>query len=117
MLIAACMPNKSASPAVAKRVNGSSSRSAMASERSTTKANSATMARHRIEPNSSAATAKMKSAWLSGRMRLTVPSPGPRPSQPPEAKLPSAVSIWKPSWAASGLRNLSMRLVTCGTRV
>ena len=28
-------------------------------------------------PNSSAATAKTKSVWLSGRMRLTVPSPGP----------------------------------------
>ena len=34
-------------------------------------------------PNSSAATAKTKSAWLSGRMRFTVPSPGPRPNQPP----------------------------------
>ena len=34
-------------------------------------------------PNSSAVTAKMKSVWASGRMRLTVPSPGPRPSQPP----------------------------------
>ena len=28
-------------------------------------------------PNSSAPTAKTKSVWLSGRMRLTVPSPGP----------------------------------------
>src|SRR5256885_778413 len=34
-------------------------------------------------PNSSAATANTKSVWLSGRMRLTVPSPGPRPNQPP----------------------------------
>ena len=34
-------------------------------------------------PNSSAATANTKSAWLSGRMRFTVPSPGPRPNQPP----------------------------------
>ncbi len=30
-------------------------------------------------PNSSAVTAKMKSVWLSGRMRFTVPSPGPLP--------------------------------------
>ena len=28
-------------------------------------------------PNSSPATAKTKSVWLSGMMRLTVPSPGP----------------------------------------
>ena len=34
-------------------------------------------------PNSSPATAKMKSAWASGMMRLTVPSPGPTPNQPP----------------------------------
>ena len=37
-------------------------------------------------PNSSAATANTKSAWLSGRMRFTVPSPGPRPNQPPRRK-------------------------------
>ncbi len=41
-------------------------------------------------PNSSAATAKTKSAWLSGRMRLTVPSPGPRPNQPPRTNDSSA---------------------------
>ena len=46
-------------------------------------------------PNSSAVTAKMKSVCASGRMRLTVPSPGPRPNQPPLAKLSSAVSTWK----------------------
>ena len=34
-------------------------------------------------PNSSAATEKMKSVWLSGMMRLTMPSPGPTPNQPP----------------------------------
>ena len=37
-------------------------------------------------PNSSAATANTKSVWLSGRMRLMVPSPGPRPNQPPRMK-------------------------------
>ena len=34
-------------------------------------------------PNSSPATEKTKSAWLSGMMRLTMPSPGPTPNQPP----------------------------------
>jgi hypothetical protein len=52
----------------------------------TTNENSATTIRHSTIPNSSAATAKMKSAWLSGRMRFTVPSPGPLPSQPPRTK-------------------------------
>ena len=48
-------------------------------------------------PNSSAATAKTKSVWLSGRMRLTVPSPGPRPNQPPRWKVSSARSMLKVS--------------------
>ena len=39
--------------------------------------------RHSTMPNSSPATAKTKSAWLSGMTRLTVPSPGPTPNQPP----------------------------------
>ena len=43
------------------------------------KANSATSARHRMMPNSSAATANTKSVWLSGRLRLAIPSPGPEP--------------------------------------
>ena len=47
------------------------------------KENKATSARQSTMPNSSAATANTKSAWLSGRMRFTVPSPGPRPNQPP----------------------------------
>ena len=53
------------------------------SARSTIKANKATSSRQSTMPNSSAATANTKSVWLSGRMRLTVPSPGPRPNQPP----------------------------------
>ena len=64
-------------------------------------------------PNSSAATAKTKSAWLSGRMRLTLPSPGPSPNQPPFMKDSIAVSIWKVSPEA-GSRNRLMRRATCG---
>ena len=45
-------------------------------------------------PNSSAATANTKSAWLSGRMRFTVPSPGPRPNQPPRTKDSIAFETW-----------------------
>ena len=41
-------------------------------------------------PNSSAVTAKMKSVWLSGRMRFTVPSPGPCP-----ASRPARSSRWR----------------------
>ncbi len=67
-----------------------------------------------------AVTAKMKSVWASGRMRLTVPSPGPLPNQPPERKLPSAVSTWKVSTMpppAPGSMNLMMRARTCGTNL
>ena len=65
-------------------------------------------------PNSSAATANTKSAWLSGRMRLTVPSPGPRPNQPPRMKDSTALSIWKVS-PEEGSMNRLMRRATCGT--
>ena len=41
------------------------------------------ISRHSTMPNSSPATEKTKSAWLSGMTRLTVPSPGPTPNQPP----------------------------------
>ena len=67
-------------------------------------------------PNSSAVTAKMKSVWLSGRMRFTVPSPGPLPSQPPCTKDSMAVSTWKVS-PDCGSRNRSMRARTCGSSV
>ena len=46
--------------------------------RTTMNAKRATRRIHSAIPNSSAATAKTKSVWLSGKMRLTVPSPGPR---------------------------------------
>ena len=49
----------------------------------------------------------------SGRMRLTVPSPGPRPSQPPREKDSIAVSTWKVSPDALS-RKRSMRARTCG---
>ena len=39
-----------------------------------------------------AATANTKSVWLSGRLRLATPSPGPRPNQPPLKKASIAVS-------------------------
>ena len=64
-------------------------------------------------PNSSAVTAKMKSVCASGRMRLTVPSPGPRPSQPPRENDSMAVSTWKVSPDALS-RKRSMRARTCG---
>ena len=56
------------------------------------KANKATSARHRMMPNSSAATANTKSVWLSGRLRFAIPSPGPSPNQPPFQKASIAVS-------------------------
>ena len=43
-------------------------------------------------PNSSAATANTKSVWLSGRLRLAMPSPGPSPYQPPFQNASIAVS-------------------------
>ncbi len=39
-----------------------------------------------MAPYSSAMTAKMKSVWASGNEVLIVPSPGPRPKNPPCAK-------------------------------
>ncbi len=71
------------------------------------------MTRQRMAPNSSAATAKMKSVWLSGMMRFTVPSPGPLPNQPPCWKASSATSTWNVS-AVPGSMNLSMRRRTWG---
>ncbi len=62
-------------------------------------------------PNSSAATANTKSAWLSGRMRFTVPSPGPRPNHPPLMNDSIAVSTWNVSPDA-GSRNRLMRRAT-----
>ena len=79
---------------------------ACGSARSTMKANSATSARQSTMPNSSAATANTKSAWLSGRMRLTVPSPGPRPNQPPRMKDSIALSTWKVSPEAGSMKRL-----------
>ena len=49
----------------------------------------------------------------SGRMRLTVPSPGPRPSQPPLANDSMAVSTWNVS-PEDLSRKRSMRARTCG---
>ncbi|MNT65448.1 hypothetical protein D3C72_2034320 [compost metagenome] len=66
-------------------------------------------------PNSSAATENTKSVWLSGMMRLTMPSPGPRPNQSPRMIASRAVSIWKVS--PSPVRNLSIRPATCGSMV
>src|SRR5262245_40221965 len=90
MLMADCRPNNIAIPAAAKRRNGSSMRMACMSARSTMNANSTTSTRQSTMPNSSAATAKTKSAWLSGSTRFTVPSPGPRPNQPPRRNDSSA---------------------------
>ena len=70
----------------------------------------------RISPNSSPSTANTKSVWLSGRMRLKVPSPGPCPHQPPLMKASCAVCTWKVS-PASGFMKRSMRERTCGTSV
>ena len=97
-----------ARPAAAKRVNRSSLRMARSSERMTMKANSATSTRQSATPNSSPATANTKSVWLSGNMRLTVPSPGPLPNQPPRMKLSVAMSMLKVSPDA-GLRKCWMR--------
>ena len=47
------------------------------------------MIRQKISPISSPATAKMKSAWLSGSEYFTVPWPGPVPISPPLAKASS----------------------------
>ena len=71
-------------------------------------------------PNSSPVTAKMKSVWASGRMRFTVPSPGPLPSQPPALIVSSAVSTWNVSVTPlpdDGSMNFRMRARTCGTNL
>ena len=74
----------------------------MAMPRSTMKPKIATMMMQNRMPNSSAVTEKMKSVWPSGMMRLTVPSPGPLPNQPPRRE---------------GLRRLVDLEVVAGLRV
>ena len=91
-------------------MNGSSLRIALISARITMKANSATRMRQSTTPNSSAATAKTKSVWPSGRMRLIVPSPGPRPNQPPRMNDSVAMSILNVSPDAGSRK----RLMRCG---
>ena len=70
------------------------------------KPNSATSIRQRMMPNSSAATANTKSVWLSGRLRLAIPSPGPSPNQPPLKKASIAVSTWNVSPEAGFTKRL-----------
>ena len=96
-------------------------RAAENSPRTTTKAKSAASTMQTRTPNSSPMTAKMKSVWESGRMRLMTPSPGPLPNQDPAMKLSSAVSDWKfagtPATGGGGSRKDSMRAWTCGTNL
>ena len=94
ILISACRPNSMMSPAVAWRMKPSGSCAALDRPRSTMKANSASRIRQAMSPYSSATTAKIKSVWESGSTSFTVPSPGPRPSQPPCRKESSARSAW-----------------------
>ena len=85
------------------------------------KAKTRASAMQTMTPNSSPITAKMKSVCESGRMRFTVPSPGPLPNQQPAMKLSSAVSDWKlagtPATGGGGSRKASMRACTCGTNL
>ncbi len=70
MLIQLWMPNIMTRPAAAKRQNGSSLRAASQRPRITMSPKKAISARQAIMPNSSPVTAKTKSVWASGRMRL-----------------------------------------------
>ena len=65
-------------------------------------------------PNSSAPTAKTKSVWLSGRMRLTVPSPGPA-AEPAAAREAFQREIDVEGVARAGSMKRWMRCATCGT--
>ena len=67
-------------------------------------------------PNSSAVTAKMKSVWLSGRMRFTVPSPGPLP-EPAAAKEALHRGVDLEGVATLRIEEASMRPVTCGMNI
>ena len=79
MLIQLWTPNMIVIPAATKRQNGSWLREASQRPRSTMKPKKAISAMQATMPNSSPVTAKMKSVWASGRMRLYTPSPGPAP--------------------------------------
>src|SRR5215467_4727440 len=70
MLISACSPKVTSRPAVASSTNRLFSCSSRAKPRSTMKANKATSSRQSSRPNSSPATAKMKSEWASGSTAL-----------------------------------------------
>src|SRR2546423_13513754 len=74
-------------------------------------------------PNSSAATANTKSVWLSGRLRFAIPSPGPRPNQPPFQVDMAMEAFWNGGWFGLGpgegvaKRNLPDRHTDLGVAV
>ena len=78
-----------AKPAPANCANGSRAREALSSKRTVISPNNAAISAQSAMPNSSPATAKMKSAWASGSDSFTVPWPGPVPVSPPWMKASS----------------------------
>ena len=64
-------------------VGASCSRTSRSSERTTIVFFGAMITTQRISPNSSAATAMMKSVWASGSVHFTPPFPMPTPRNPP----------------------------------
>src|SRR5258706_3407274 len=90
MLMKACKPMTRARPAPASCAKGSCDLEARSRSRIVTTPNRIAIRMQSAIPNSSPATAKMKSVCASGRRYLIVPAPGPTPTTPPASNALSA---------------------------
>ena len=90
ILMKACTAVTTARPAPASCAKGSRLPAARSSSRTVRTQNRSAIRPQSRKPNSSPATAKMKSEWASGMRYLMVPAPGPTPARPPWAKAFSA---------------------------
>ena len=99
----ACKAKTIANPAPASCAKGSRAAAERSNSLTVRTQNKIAMTAHKAKPNSSPATAKMKSEWASGRRYLIVPAPGPTPNSPPCAKASKDNLIWYP--ICFGLKN------------
>ena len=87
-------PKQLARPPIAIIISSSSIFNKLSNERITNIKIRITIKQQTINPNSSPATAKIKSVFASGILSFSVPWPGPFPNHPPDLKAFKLWSIW-----------------------